>query len=71
MTLVIAGVVPGLACAYGLVRLMETLLFGVSGLDPMVLAGTAALLCLVALVACLIPARRAATVDPMHVLRQE
>jgi predicted permease len=71
MALVLVGIAPGLACAYALARFMETLLFGVSGLDPTVLAGTAALLCVVALLACLIPARRAAAVDPMTALRQE
>jgi putative ABC transport system permease protein len=71
MGLVAAGLVPGLACAYAATRLMETLLFGVSALDPGDLAATAAVLCAVAHVACLIPARRAAAVDPMTALRQE
>jgi putative ABC transport system permease protein len=71
MALVLAGVVPGFAFAYGLARLMQTLLFGVSALDPSVIAATAATLGVVALVACLIPARRAAAVDPMTALRQE
>jgi predicted permease len=71
MALVLVGIVPGIACAYGLAQLMETLLYGVSSLDPIVLAGTSTLLCAVALLACLIPARRAASVDPMTALRQE
>jgi predicted permease len=71
MALVLVGIFPGIVCAYGLARLMETLLYGVSSLDPTVLVATAALLCGVALLACLIPARRAASVDPMTALRQE
>ena len=71
MVLVVAGLFPGIACAYGLTRLMESLLYGVSALDPGILTVTALLLCTVALAACLIPARRAATVDPMTALRQE
>ena len=50
---------------------MPGLLAGVSPLNPPVLAGVSALLGLVVLVACLAPARRAANVDPMEVLRSE
>jgi putative ABC transport system permease protein len=52
-------------------RLMQTLLFGVSATDPLIFAGVALLLALVALLACLIPARRAARTDPMIALRTE
>jgi putative ABC transport system permease protein len=52
-------------------RLMQTLLFGVSATDPLIFAGVAMLLALVALLACLIPARRAARTDPMIALRAE
>jgi len=67
----------GAGCAIGIVaavlslRLMRDLLYGVSPLNPLVLAGTCALLLLIAAVAAWIPARRAAAVDPMETLRAE
>jgi putative ABC transport system permease protein len=50
---------------------MERLLFGVSATDPLVFAAVTLLLSATALVACWLPARRAANADPMQVLRQE
>jgi ABC-type lipoprotein release transport system permease subunit len=50
-------------------RLIGSLLFGISATDPMTFSSMAAFLLVVALIASLIPARRAAAVDPMRVLR--
>lgn len=71
MILALVGTVLGLAGAWGLTRLMTTLLFEVSVTDPVTYASVAALLVLVALLACWIPARRATKVDPMVALRCE
>jgi putative ABC transport system permease protein len=57
--------------ALGLARYLKSLLFDVRAYDPATLAVVAALLLLVALAACFIPARRATTLDPMVALRYE
>jgi putative ABC transport system permease protein len=71
LRLVALGLGLGLMAAMALTRLMEKLLFEVSATDPATFTCVAALLILVALLACWIPARRATKVDPITVLRTE
>jgi putative ABC transport system permease protein len=67
--LAIGGVTVGLAVAFGLARLVTNLLFGVTGADPVTFVVVPVLLLAVALVATLLPARRASRVDPVEALR--
>jgi ABC-type antimicrobial peptide transport system permease subunit len=66
-----AGIAMGVVSAIGLTRLMRQLLFNVSPTDPIVFVAVCGLLMLVALAACLVPARRAASIEPMKALRTE
>ena len=65
------GLFAGGALAAGLANLLETLLFGVTAVAPGIYVGTAGMLLLVALMACVIPAQRASRVDPAVALRND
>ncbi len=69
--LALLGIGAGWLAAAGLTRFLASLLFGVSALDPLVFAGVALLLALVAALACWLPARRATKIDPLMALRTE
>jgi putative ABC transport system permease protein len=66
-----AGLVVGIAGSWAATRALKNLLYGVSATDPLTFAAVAALLTSIALAACWIPARRAARLDPVVVLREE
>lgn len=69
--LIASGVLVGLALAIVLSRVLRTFLFEVQPNDPMTLIVVGALFACVALLACWVPVRRAATVDPLEALRYE
>jgi predicted permease len=71
LLMLLAGLAAGLVGAYALTRALKSLLFQVSALDPVALGGACVLMTLVGTLAALIPASRAARVDPMTVLRDE
>jgi predicted permease len=66
-----AGLLLGLGAAVGLTRLMQSLLFGVTPLDPLVFAAMPIVLLVAALLASYVPARRALSVDPVEAMRAE
>jgi hypothetical protein len=71
LRLVIAGLALGSAGAWLMGRVMQALLFHVTALSPVVLGCAGAILALISLAACLVPARRAALVSPMQVLTEQ
>jgi predicted permease len=71
LALALVGAIAGIAVALAVTRYLNSMLYGVHANDPLTIALVAALLCLVALAACYIPARRATRVDPLVALRYE
>jgi putative ABC transport system permease protein len=71
MTMTFIGLALGLLAAFFMSRVLVGLLYGVSAKDPLTFAGVSIVLLVVALLACLIPARRATRVDPIVALRTE
>jgi ABC-type lipoprotein release transport system permease subunit len=71
MRLTALGVIIGMAAAFALTRLLGNLLYGVGSFDGFTLGAVAVLLSLIALLACWLPAHRAAGVSPLSALREE
>jgi putative ABC transport system permease protein len=70
MTVVCYGILVGLGVAFLTGRALSKMLFGISSADPISLAVASAILLLVALLACYLPARSATRIDPMTALRE-
>jgi putative ABC transport system permease protein len=71
LTLTGVGLAAGIAGSFVVNRALASMLFNVRPNDPVTLAGVSGLIALVAVLACVIPARSATRVDPLVVLRQE
>jgi ABC-type antimicrobial peptide transport system permease subunit len=71
MRLAVAGLTLGLLVAFAAMRVLSSLLFGVSAHDPLIFGGVSLVLATAAILACYIPARRATKVDPIVALRYE
>jgi ABC-type antimicrobial peptide transport system permease subunit len=71
MRLTIVGILIGVASAYGLTKLIATLLYGVKARDPIVFVGMSVFLTVASLLAVWFPARRATRIDPVDALRCE
>jgi predicted permease len=71
LMLVFCGAAAGIAVAIGVTRLLDSLLYGVHSTDAITLTAVAGLLVIVGIAACLLPAQRAVSVDPMQALRTE
>jgi len=71
LVLTLTGLAVGVVASLALTRYLQSVLFGVAPTDPLTYVAVALLLCLVSLVACYIPARRATKVDPMWALRYQ
>ncbi|HKQ88499.1 MAG TPA: FtsX-like permease family protein, partial [Candidatus Acidoferrales bacterium] len=71
LALAVAGVAVGVAASFAVTRFLGSILFGVHPGDPVTVVLVTAVLLVVAIIACLIPARRAMRVDPMVALRHE
>jgi ABC-type antimicrobial peptide transport system permease subunit len=69
--LIAAGILGGLAASYALTRFLASQISGVSATDPATFAAVAAIVASAGLAACLVPARRAARLDPLIALRHE
>jgi ABC-type antimicrobial peptide transport system permease subunit len=69
LTLAAIGIAIGMVAALGLSRLTQKLLFGVSPSDPATYLGVGGVIAAIALLACMMPARRAMTVDPLTAIR--
>ena len=71
MTLVVLGTALGLVLTFGLSRYLASLIYGVGAIDPLTFTAVSVALLALAFVACFVPARKAALLDPTIMLRQE